>query len=216
MSYFKLPISSNVNRFIAKNAFDAFTTPKQKKKFAEIIDKITWLNKLSKESINVAGKEIIEIQIIEIKLKEKGYPKDLLDIIDKAIPYEIIFVLTYQDAIMFSSSKKHNHPVKQDNAVLDWTFASTWIMLSENKYHLNLKISLDYIYSDFCSQISNYPNEQKEINQIIEYDKKLKSIKKQITDLESAISSEKQFKNKVELNIQLNQTKEQLKNFDNN
>lgn len=215
MSYFNLPISTSVNRFIPKNAFDAFTNAKQKKKFTDVIDKITWINKLSKETINLTGKEVTELQIFEIKLKQECYPKDLLDIIDKSIPYQIIFVLAYQDAILISTSKKHNHPLNQDNAVVDWTFTSTWKILSENKYGLNLKISLDYIYSDFCSQICNYPNEQKEINKIIEYDKILKNVRKKIIDLENAINSEKQFKNKVELNIELNKAKKLLERLDN-
>ncbi len=203
MSYFNLPISTNVNRFIPKNAFDAFTNAKQKKKFIDIIDKITWLNKLSKETINLTGKEVLELQIFEIKLKEECYPKDLLDIIDKSIPYEIIFVLSYQDAILISTSKKHNHPLNQDNAVVDWSFATNWFVTTENSYQLNLKISLDFVYADFCSQLSNYTQEQKDITKIIDHDKYLKGLKKQIADLKKAIKAEKQFNKKVELNIQL-------------
>ncbi len=203
MSYFNLPISSNVNRFIPKNAFDAFTNAKQKKKFTDIIDKITWLNKLSKETINLTGKEVPELQIFEIKLKEECYPKDLLDIIDKSIPYQIIFVLSYQDTILISTSKKHNHPLNQDNAVVDWSFATQWFLANENKYQLNLKISLDFVYADFCSQLSNYTQEQKDITKIIDHDKYLKGLKKQIADLKKAIKAEKQFNKKVELNIQL-------------
>ena len=132
MNYFNLPISTNVNRFIPKNAFDAFTSAKQKKKFTDVIDKITWLNKLSKETINLTGKEVLELQIFEIKLKEECYPKDLLDIIDKSIPYQIIFVLSYHDIILISTSKKHNHPLNQDNAVVDWSFA---ILLVDSAAH---------------------------------------------------------------------------------
>ena len=214
MSYFNLPISTNVNRFIAKNAFDTFTTTKQKKKFSDVIDKITWLNKLSKETINLSGKEIIEIQIIEIKLKEKLLPKDLLEVIDRSIPYEIIFILSFNEEILLCTSKKHVHPINPDNAVIDWSFVSDWCLLKENIYQLNLKISLDYIYSDFCLQISNGPKELKDIGQLIEHDKKTKGLKKQVLDLERNVNSEKQFKNKVELNIKLNKAKELLKKID--
>lgn len=203
MSYFNLPISTNVNRFIPKNAFDAFTNAKQKKKFTDVIDKITWLNKLSKETINLTGKEITELQIFEIKLKEECYPKDLLDIIDKSIPYQIIFVLSYQNAILISTSKKHTHPLNQDNAVVDWSFATEWFISTENNYQLNLKISLDFVYTDFCSQLSNYNQELIDIDKIIDHDKYLKGLKKQIAELKKAIKTEKQFNKKVELNIQL-------------
>ena len=183
MSYFNLPISTIVNRFIPKNAFDEFTNAKQRKKFTEIVDKITWLNKLSKETINLSGSEITEIQIFELKLKEQVYPKALLDIIDKAIPYQIIFLLSYQDSVLFSTSKKHHHPLNQDNAVVDWSFASDWFIHSVNNYKLNLKVSIDFIYADFCSQLSNYANETKDIANIIEHNKTLKGLEKQIVEV---------------------------------
>ena len=69
------------------------------------------------------------------------------------------------------------------------------------------------MYADFCSQLSNYNNETKDLRNIIEHNKTLKGLEKQIIRLENAIILEKQFKNKVELNIQLNQAKEQLRSF---
>ncbi len=132
MNYFNLPISTNVSRFIPKNAFDAFTNAKQKKKFAETIEKITWLNKLLKETINLAGKEIIEIHIIEIKLKEEIYSKDLLDIIDKSIPHHTIFILSFKDSILLHTSKKHQHLLGQDICIIDWSFATQWFLANEN------------------------------------------------------------------------------------
>ncbi len=213
MSYFNLHISSEVNRVIPKNSFNEFTTTKQKKKFADIIDKITWLNKLTKETINLSGGEITELQIFEIKLKEQVYPKELLDIIDKAISYPIIFIITFQDEILYSTTKKHNHPVNPDIAVLDWTFASLWFNTALINYKLNLKISLDYVYADFCSQLSSYKKEKKDIKSIILYDKTFKELNKSIAELESAIKNEKQFNKKVELNIQLKEAKNNLSNF---
>ena len=71
MTYFELPKSTIVNRFIPKNAFDEYTNSSQKKKFTDIIDKITWQNKLSKDTINLDGVDVKELQVFEIKLKKK-------------------------------------------------------------------------------------------------------------------------------------------------
>ncbi|WP_018611853.1 DUF4391 domain-containing protein [Segetibacter koreensis] len=210
MNYFNLPASTIVNRFVPKNAFDEFINSKQKKKFADVIDKITWLNKLSKETINLTGNETSEVQIFEVRLKEAVYPKDLLDIIDKAIPYQIVFVLSYKEVALISTSKKHHHPLNEDKAVVDWSFSTTWFNSSDNNYQFNLKISIDFVYADFCSQLSNYAREQKDLSDLIEYDKKIKELKTRISAMQSAIKNEKQFNRKVELNLQLNQARRKL------
>ena len=109
MTYFELPKSTIVNRFIPKNAFDDFTNSSQKKKFTDTIDKITWLNKLSKDTINLDGNDVKEIQIFEIKLKTKEKIQPLLNVIDKAIPYHIVFIVTFGEETYLSTSKKHNN-----------------------------------------------------------------------------------------------------------
>ena len=96
MSFFNLPKQTQVNKSIPKKTFDSYINSKQKKLFIDIIDKIKWTNKLSTETINLEGKEISEIQVFEIILRRKEDIEKLLEIIDKSIPYHIIFVLTFR------------------------------------------------------------------------------------------------------------------------
>jgi hypothetical protein len=205
MTYFELPKSTIVNRFIPKNAFDGYTNSSQKKKFSEIIDKITWLNKLSKETINLDGNEVKEIQIFEIKLKRKEKIQLLLNIIDKAIPYHIIFIISCGEEIYLSTSKKHNHINNENKAVIDWSFTTDWLSISKKKIVLNLKENIDFIYTNFCSQISGF--QSKDIKEIIENDSVKTKLKRQIEDLEIKIKNEKQFKLKVEMNERLKNLK---------
>jgi hypothetical protein len=201
MTYFELPKSTIVNRFIPKNAFDDYTNSSQKKKFTDTIDKITWLNKLSKDTINLDGNDVKEIQIFEIKLKTKEKIQALLNVIDKAIPYHIIFIVKFGEETYLSTSKKHNHINNENAAVVDWNFSTEWQLSSEKKTNLNLKESIDFIFTDFCSQISGFHS--KDIKEIIEKDSFKTKLKKQIEDLELKIKKEKQFNLKVEMNNKL-------------
>lgn len=121
MELFNLPHTAKVNRVIPKNAFDAYTNSKQKKLFTDLILRITWQQKLSPDTVNLEAKEILEIQIFKIELKVREEIQSLLDIINKAIPYNIIFIVEESDAIYLSTSTKHPHPVNADNSVIDWT-----------------------------------------------------------------------------------------------
>ncbi|HCR77832.1 MAG TPA: DUF4391 domain-containing protein [Chryseobacterium sp.] len=207
---FGLPKSTVVKKVIPKNAFDIYTNTKQKKAFADKIVRITWSNKLSQDTINLTGKDVTEIQFFEIELKEKVNIKDLLVIIDKAIPYHIIFKVKFGDEYYVSTSAKHIHPTNDDIAVIDYTFSSEWMNECEELFFIELKNNLDWIYKNFCFQFVN-SNEAKNLQELIHQEKKLHQIKKEIEKIKSEISRCKQFNKKVELNISLKKLENILK-----
>ncbi len=214
MELFKVPSSTNVNRVIPKNAFEGYTNSKQKKLFSDLILRITWLQKLSPDTINLDAKEIKEIQVFKIELKVREEVQSLLDIIDKAIPYNIIFIIEESGNIYLSTSIKHPHPVNADNSVIDWTFKTSWFVPNENIYSLHLKKSIDAVYHDFCNQLSiKKISESKSLQDLVDYNKQIYSIEKEIFALKRDIKNCNQFKNKVELNILLKQRSRELKNL---
>jgi hypothetical protein len=214
MELFKLPHTAKVNRVIPKNAFDSYTTAKQKKLFTDLIARITWTHKLSKDTVNLEGKDIKEIQVFRIELKVKEEIQTVLDIIDKSIPYNIVFVIEFGGSIYISTSTKHPHPINEDNAVIDWTFKTGWFLPSENKYTLQLKKSIDAVYHDFCIQLSGKSSmATKPLQDLIAYKKKVDALEKEIAKLKSGMASSKQFNNKVELNLKLKATEDELQSL---
>lgn len=214
MELFKLPHTAKVNRVIPKNAFDSYTTAKQKKRFTDLIARITWTHKLSTDTVNLEGMDIKEIQVFRIELKVKEEIKTVLDIIDKSIPYNIVFVIEFDGKIYISTSTKHPHPINEDNAVIDWTFKTGWFLPSENKYTLQLKKSLDAVYHDFCIQLSGKSSmASKPLQDLIAYKKKVDALEKEIAKLKMGIRNSKQFNHKVELNQRLQACEKELKYF---
>jgi hypothetical protein len=208
MDNFDLPISTKVQRVIPKNAFDKYTNTKQKKLFTDIINRIVWTHKLSTETTNLASKEIKEIQVFKIELKVKEDIQTLLDIIDKSIPYPIIFIIKYIEEMSVVISTKHPHPLNEDNSIIDWTFKSGWFKIQENKYIINLKSNLDTVYKDICIQLSGKPEfNKKPLSKIVEYQKQVNELENEILRLKSGIAKTKQFNKKVELNNELNKKK---------
>lgn len=202
---FNLPKSSLVKKVIPKNAFDSYTNTKQKKMFSERILRITWSNKLSFDTINIPGKDVKEIQLFEIELKEKFDIKELLLIIDKAIPYHIIFIIKNLDEYYISTSAKHIHPTNEDNAVIDYTFKSCWLSLINQPYTIELKNNLDLVFQNFCEQLKSIKSNFSSIKELIEKEKRMDSMVKEIEQIKSEIKRCNQFNKKVELNIRLNE-----------
>ena len=214
MDLFKLPSTTIVNKVIPKNAFGSFTNTKQKKLFIDKITRITWLNKISKDTINIPSNEIEEIQIFLIELKAKEEIPTILQIIDKAIPYHIIFAIKFQDDIQFSTSAKHIHPTNDNISIIDWTFNSPWGNADNQPYNLILKTNIDTIFNDFCFQLSGQQKlTEQSITSLIQYQKQIKDLQKTITKLKTQIKKSKQFNKKVELNIELKKIEEELLSF---
>ena len=211
-----LPHTSIVNRVVPKNSFDKFINTKQKKLFSEYVDKIKWANKLSTQTVKLEGKDIKEIQVFEILLKKKHTADDVLNIIDRFIPYHIIFVLRFDNELMYSVAQKHPNPNSEDNSVIDLRFASNWVNDSADAFKLNLKKRLDDVFADFCLQVSGkVENQNKSLKEIIGREQRRKQLMIDINKLESEIKSCKQFNLKVELNLKLNEKKIELKNIEN-
>lgn len=202
---FNLPASTKVDRVIPKNAFDKYVDSKAKKLFVENVEKIKWLNKISFDTVNLSGKEVKEIQIFEITLRKFDPIPELVKIIDKAIPYPILFILTFEDQYQLSISVKHPNPINEDNAVIDWTFKTEWLPVGKEVCQFHLKQNIDFVFKDICRQLSNKPKADRELslNEIVAKDQKILDLKNRIKRLESAIAKTKQFNKKVERNMEL-------------
>ena len=192
MELFKFPHTAKVNKIVPKNAFDAYTKVKQKRQFTELVSRITWVAKLSKETVNLEPKEIIEIQIFKIELKRKEEINKLLNIIDKSIPYHIVFVVEFEDESYISTSTKHPHPLNPDNAVIDWTFKSEWFATLNNPFKFELKRSLDAVYHTFCKELNRDDKfEFKNLNDLVDHKKQVDVLQHEIARLRSSILSSK-------------------------
>jgi hypothetical protein len=212
MELFKLPSPTRVQKVIPKNAFDAYTTTRQKKLFSDLVARITWLHKLSPDTINLEAKDIKEIQIFKVELKAKKEIQPLLNIIDKAIPYHIIFIVEFENSFYLCASLKHPHPVNNDNAVIDCTFRSAWFVPEEKSFVLHLRKDLDAVLHDFCTQISENPDlSNLSMHELIHYKKRTVLLEKEIEKLKKEIRNSKQYKIKVQLNLLLNQKTNELK-----
>lgn len=203
MDLFILPKNTRVQRVIPKNAFDEFTNGRQKKQFADIILRITWLYKLSPDTVNLEAKEIKEIQIFKIELKQKESVQALLDIIDKSIPYPIIYVIDFEGQVKVSTSSKHPHPADDNKSVIDWTFSTDWTSYESFPIKLKLSKSIDEIYREVCAQISGETTLNLSLPMIIERQNKVQSLSKEISALKSLIKKSNQFNRTVEFNLEL-------------
>jgi hypothetical protein len=202
---FKLPRAAFVNKFIPKNKFyeKAALGAKLQKEFVDKIQKITWKYKLAESTVGITKTDkVIEIQIFEIELKEQVIPKNVLKVIDKAIPYQILYRFTCKGNEAYGITLKENK-----NA--GYYYFTEW---NEKKVFDFTGINLEKVYQKIVKTfIPSEVQTKSSFNEIIDTDNKIKALENEIDALGSRISKEKQFNRKVELNKILLERKKYLK-----
>ena len=208
----KLPKEAFVNKFIAKAKFyeKANLNAKLQKEFVDKVQRITWMYKLAESTIGISKTEMVtEIQIFEIELKELKIPKNLLKIIDKSIPYQILYRFINCDNIAYGITLKE-HTSVENYYFSGWNTDITFEFSGVDLEKVYQKLVKAFICDD--------GRRQESFSDIIDVDNKIKALETEISTLENSISKEKQFNRKVEMNktllekkIELSEIKVELK-----
>lgn len=200
-----LPKEALVNTFIAKSKFyeKAQVSSKLKKDFVDKIQKITWKYKLAESTIGVAKTELVtEIQIFELELKEQVIPKNVLKIIDKSIPYQILY------RFVFSGSVAYGITLKEDTSVENYYFSPWNEVMSFDFTGIDLERVYHKLVKAFVpEEVQNAGS----FNEIIAADTAIKALEAEIATLQSKISKEQQFNRKVEIHKVLLKKKADLR-----
>lgn len=209
---FDIPEKALLNRRIPKVKFykQIGMDTKLKKKFIDEIEAINWKYKLSQETTNLrpaAGIE--EIQIFEINLKDKHISNEILENIDRVIPYPILFVLKYDKDTKLTIAYKEKNKVDENKMVVHSYHESGWG--KEHKIDIFKGLSLKDVYDNLIRQLISVENAKEgNIERLIELNEKRKNLKKEIGRLEKRVKKEKQFDRKVGLNIELQERRKEL------
>ena len=97
---YNLPQSTIVNRVIPKKTFvnQLGANTRMKDHFTNDVVRVEWLAKLAPSTINVAdGKEVHEITIFLVPIKDENCPDDVFSFIDGMIPRHTLFILRWGD-----------------------------------------------------------------------------------------------------------------------
>lgn len=195
------PASTIVDRRVPKQSFydNLSISPEVKRAFVDQISLIIWRNKLAESTLTIsAGKDIQEIQVFELQLRQKGLDSRILSAIAGAIPYKIVFVLVFDgeaQAWMEVSST---------------FYSSDWQPLEE--FTLTLEgLNLDMVYANLARQISGGRlGVEGDIADAVERDKRRQKLEREIVALEKRVNTEKQYNRRVEMNMDLKVLKNRL------
>jgi hypothetical protein len=193
---FDLPQKAFVDKFIPKSKFfeKAKVNSKIQQEFTDAIARITWVYKLAENTINISGTDSIEeLQIFNIQLKNKEIPKNVLKVIDKAIPSAILYTFEFENNFAYGITTKEN--AEQRYFFSDWNKELNFDFSGNTIEHIYQKIIKLFIEDKVGISVKNESFET-----ILEKEKQLANLEREIISLQNKIRTEKQFNKQVAYN----------------
>lgn len=206
---YEYPKKTKFGKMVAKSKIykHANASSALKDKFKAQIDKITWSYKLAPETLNLnASDSVSEIQIFDVKVKIQNVSEELLRVIDKVIPFPIIFQLYYEDKIKIKAAYKRPSDADSSKWVIESYFESEWLDADTQRESLPVALDLTKLYEKMLQVLmpdittnSTSSSIKEQVSHIQLYRAKEKEYEK----LKAKRDKEKQFNRKAELNKQL-------------
>ncbi|WP_345990446.1 DUF4391 domain-containing protein [Sulfurimonas sp. HSL1-2] len=186
-----------------------------REKFIAQIDKIIWSYKLAPETINLAASESVpEIQVFDVFLKANELGEDVLRVLDKAIPFPIIYQIHRNDQVKVKAAYKRPSESDKRKWVIESYFESEWLDSEDPKIKLPVALNLIKLYEQMIQflmpiDIRDQPN-QGSLKDQVDKIQLIKAKEREYEKLKAKRDKEQQFNRKAELNSQLKLIKKEL------
>lgn len=217
---FGLPASTEFGRRIPKQKFydNTTITPALKRLFVEQIHLMYWRNKLAATTLNLtAGRNVTEIEVLEIRLHTSQLDESILRQIDREIPYHILFILTYEGKAQAWIGYKEMAASGQRACKVGRYYHTDWMPEENLQFHID-GLDLDAVYESLVRQIAGdslQVDSGERLKDTVARDEQRRQLEKQIAALERKMHKEKQLNRRMEIHEQVKQVQMKLENIKN-
>jgi len=201
-----LPDSTVFGRRIPKQKFyeKLSVNAALRRVFIEQIESILWRNKLSPDTINIPkGEKVSELEILQINLRQQDIDTAVLELIDREIPYHILFLLEYGGNFQARIGYKESSGTKAAFKV-SAQYQTDWMSLEDLPLFVD-GLTLDAVYENFVRQVAGelLSGGAESLADTVSRNREKQKLSRRIAVIEAKILKEKQFNRKVALNAEL-------------
>ncbi len=214
---FAYPERALYEHVLPKNKVYGHAQPRRalRQKFVDQVDTITWQYKLAPATINLpAGVEVKEIQIFSIAQRGPELKEDILRTLDRAIPSQLFFELTFQGRVRFVAAYKRGSEADHSKQFVAAYYWSPWQDASAPRSALPVAIDMDSLYQQMlhCHMRAAglEPRAGEPLEATAERGIRIRSQRLVCDRLEARMRKEDQYNRKVEINAELRQAKSLL------
>lgn len=202
------PATAKVGSRVSKEKFYEHGTvsTEVREKFVSEVQRITWAYKLAESTINLAGSSSVpEVQVFEIEVKHDDVSPTVLSVIDKAIPFPIVFEIVRAEGARNDGDQRvrmvaaHKHVATSAHALSAY-YSTGWQQESAARRKLPTAITMAALYSGLLAPLM--PIAARVGEDTVHVAARLQAVQKlerEITALERKLRTEPQLNRKIEL-----------------
>ena len=201
---YRWPEAAKFGRRVPKEKFYEHGTVNTavRAKFISDVQRVTWAYKLAEATINLPGTPAVpEVQVFTIDSKGTDVGEPILNAIDKAIPFPIIFEITRQSAgsteVRMVAAHKH---LGTGAPKLSGYYSTGWQPGDTTRQPLPTAITLPALYTALLQPMTPLavrPGE--EMSEVADRLAAVRKLEREIAALERKLRTEPQLNRKVEL-----------------
>jgi hypothetical protein len=214
---FAYPKQAEFNRVVPKNKIYAHAKPSKRVRelFVSEVGEILWKYKLSPETTNLPARHgITEIEVFEIALRTPELDEAVLQAMDRAIPFPLLFQFTHGDQIRFAASYKRPSDADSSKWVIEASFQTEPQPLAAERPPLPVALDLAGLYEHIVRRhIPLPPRAGESLADHVARFRAIEAKQRERQQLEAGLEREKQFNRKVELNAALRSVSHELENL---
>jgi len=184
--------------------------------FVTQVDQITWKYKLAPETMNLAAtKAVGEIQVFGISLRNGKLDEEVLRAIDRAIPFPLIFELSWSGKRKIVAAFKRPSDADATKRVVSAYFATDWAPDDAPRMPLPVALNLGGLYDALLTALM--PKVVSEAEHIGEDTQtrvaRMEAIRaktREVDRIKARLAREKQFNKRVAINAELRAARQEL------
>lgn len=180
--------------------------------FVTQIDQIVWKFKLAPETINLAAtRAVSEIQVFGISLRTNKLDNEVLRAIDRAIPFPLIFELTWSGKRRAVAAFKRPSEADAAKWVVSEYFATDWELGDAPRQSLPVALNLGGLYDAILTaMIPVAKAADEDIQTCVARMEAIRTKTCELDRIKTRLAREKQFNKRVAINAELRVARQEL------
>ena len=208
-----LPLSTEFGKRIPRQVLLENASPAVRKAFKEQVLDVYWRNKLAVSTMKIAaGSKVSEIEVLEVLLASPAPDAGILALLDRIIPYHIVFVLVHEGMCQAVMGYKE---IGEAGAIVEPVrryYRTGWMKEEELPLHPEGE-NLDEVYENFVRQVAGDALGKEEgasLKEDILSQERREQLEKLAAGLEARMRKEKQLNRKMEIKAELKKIRKEL------